>query len=291
MLRRDRPVLVADGDHQGAAAAAMHISLGRVLDAARERRATLTPEVAGYVILLAARQLGAEPSRVSASTVLLDEAGDVHVERGPAASQLEVELALRGLLAASIALCSSPPPAIIAVAERDASGDLRALLAELSAALIPINHSAAHRALARLYREARRVVSQLPVSAVPFDVARSSEPAPSPEELDIDVMIEPEAAGGPAELGVASSAQDERVAADESVDHRTPSRGAPWLDRPSFEPPRTLVRSDLQQLLRAFLPEARSPEPMLRTLRDMIALELRAPEARGDAAGVAAVPR
>src|SRR6187549_3099981 len=111
----------------------MHISLDRVLEAARERRATLTPEVAGYVILLAARQLGAERSRVSAQSVLLDEAGDVFVERASAASELDIETVLRQLLSALIALCSSPPPAIVAVAERGASGDLGGLVAELSA--------------------------------------------------------------------------------------------------------------------------------------------------------------
>ena len=168
----------------------MDISLGRVLEAARERRATLTPEVAGYVILLATRQVEGDHARVSADSVLLDEAGDVLVVRDDVASERSVEAALRGLLGALVGLCASPPPAIAAVASREASGDLRALGDELSAALIPINHAAAHRALARLYRETRRAQGHVTDIALP----PISEQRPEPEggELEIDVVVEGE---------------------------------------------------------------------------------------------------
>lgn len=333
----------------------MNISLGRVLEAARERRATLTPEVAGYVILLAAQQLGAERSRVSEHSVLLDETGDVLVERAAAASELDIEAVLRALLGALIALCSSPPPAIAAVAGRAARGDLRELVAELSAALIPINHSAAHRALARLYREARRADGHAPDAPLPSIRERSAQPAlvplPAPEPaepdldaIDIEVELESDAAAttdapelAPPELAQAASepalpapeppAPLEELPPDAAelapplglepplpafvaeispeflprdllapqlptgaapID---PGPGAPLISMhdgdapappdeelrlvPAAAAPRwTAARSDVQQLLDAFLAETRSAEHVLRVLRDMIGLEL-----------------
>jgi hypothetical protein len=332
----------------------MDISLDRVLEAARERRATLTPEVAGYVILLAAQQLGAERSPVSAHSVLLDETGDVRVERASAVSELDIETALRELLGTLIAVCSSPPPAIVAVAERGASGDLRALVAELSAALIPINHSAAHRALARLYREARRADGHVTDVSLPPIVERSARaepvPAPMPEaepgELDIDVVVEAEAAAAapdalpsqppPATEEVAANAAEVEpqhpcselgpppiFAAEIGLDPLPRDLLAPELPTrdpgthdggvaepvishvddaaapdeelrfvlPAAAPRWTEARSDVEQLLAAFLAETRSVEHMLRVLRDMIGLELRSH--RGgplDAASSLAVP-
>lgn len=334
----------------------MDISLDRVLEAARERRATLTPEVAGYVLLLAAQQLGAERSPVSARSVLLDETGGVHVERAAAVSELDIETALRELLGALIAVCSSPPPAIVAVAERGAAGDLRGLIAELSAALIPINHSAAHRALARLYREARRAegrVRDVPLPAIVEQSARAEPtaaraPVPraeQPGELDIDVVVEAEpAAAAPDALPSQSPRAIEEVPANAAelepqhanaelgppptfaaeiapeplprdllapelptrepgiqdvgavelvishADAGVPDAG-PQLVLPAAAPRWTEARSDVEQLLAAFLAETRSIEHMLRVLRDMIGLELRSHgDAPLDAASSVAVP-
>jgi hypothetical protein len=334
----------------------MDISLDRVLEAARERRATLTPEVAGYVILLAAQQLGAERSPVSAHSVLLDETGEVRVERASAVSELDIETALRQLLRALIAVCSSPPPAIVAVAERGASGDLRGLVAELSAALIPINHSAAHRALARLYREARRADGHMTDVSLPPIVERGaraepvSAPVPVPEaepgDFDIDVVVEAEAAAaapdalpsqpppaieevparagepeplhvsselGPPPIFTAEIAPDplprdllapelptrdpgvhDGGAAEPVISH-VDAAGAPDEEprfcMPAAAPRWSEARSDVQQLLAAFLPETRSVEHMLRVLRDMIGLDLRSHrDAPLDPAASAAVP-
>jgi hypothetical protein len=314
----------------------MPISLGRVLEAARERRATLTPEVAGYVILLAAQQLAVECCRVSAQSVLLDETGDVLVERASGASELETEAVLRGLLGALIAVCRLPPPAIVAVSERAPSGDLRGLVAELSAALIPINHSAAHRAIARLHRETRRADGRATDAALASIAERSAEPAASPvpvvpvalplaepAELDIDVVVEPEATAvseaaplpepptlvreeapeplprdllapelptrapglpqGAAYEPVISRASEESPAShDDELPLELPAAARRWAE----------ARSDLEPLLRAFLAETRSVEPMLRTLREMIGLELRPHRDEPvDGASSAAVPR
>jgi hypothetical protein len=154
------------------------ISLDLVMDAARRRLATLTPEVAGYVVLLAARDLEFRPHHISAETLVLGEAGDVHALPSEPATAAEVESALRGVLARLVALAPSPAPAITAVAERDTSGELGAFAAELSAALIPINHAAARRALARLYRETWRDRAGAQASA---DLDEGREVASAPE--------------------------------------------------------------------------------------------------------------
>jgi hypothetical protein len=317
------------------------------------RPATLTPEVAGYVILLAAQQLAAERSRVSAHAVLLDAAGGVHVERGGAASELEIETVLRALLGDLIALCSSPPPAIRAVTEREPSGDLRALVGELMAALIPINHAAAHRALARLYREARRAEGLGAHLAPPAIAARpeAAEAAPrerraEPAELDIDVVVESEPGTLAPEMPLPPQPA-EAVPPPEALpseQHRAapevrpiPEQAPSWsqapardllapelptaapgirlladeasssdvdagvtgeagdglvLELPPARPRWTETRSDVQQLLAAFLIETRSVDHMLGALREMIGLEVR-PRADAPVASepTGAVPR
>ena len=136
--------------------ASMEISLDLVTEAARRRLAAVTPEVAGYIVLLATRALEERLFRVSASSFALSETGEVRAHPEGRMSESEVEAALRDLLASLLSLSPSPSPAVVAVAERAESHGLRALTAELTAALIPINHAAAQRALARLFRETRR---------------------------------------------------------------------------------------------------------------------------------------
>jgi hypothetical protein len=266
------------------------------------------------VILLAAQQLAAQRSGVSAQSVLLDETGDVLVEPAPAASELDIETVLRELLRALIAVCSSPPPAIAAVAERGANGDLRGLIAELSAALIPINHSAAHRALARLFREARRADGHATEMALPPIAERSPQPVPvsapvfavEPSELDIDVVVEPDVAAaapdvvapqppptieehplprdllapdlptrdpGMAAGGVVEAIISEPIISQRDGEDPLEPDEEPRLVLPAAGPRWTEARSDVRQLLDAFLAETRSVDHMLRVLRDMIGLD------------------
>jgi hypothetical protein len=197
----------------------MFISLDSVVEAARQRLAALTPEVAGYVVLMAARRLEARPSRVSPSNILLTDAGDVQCRPDSAASELDAEAALRGVLGTLLELSPSPVPAITDVAEGSGSGSLSALAEELSAALIPINHAAARRALARLYRETFRARGSALDAVAWADSAAELAPEPSPpeltakpppvapviagdrsNELDIDVDVEPEPMAAVSEL-------------------------------------------------------------------------------------------
>src|SRR5688572_24145293 len=134
----------------------MEIALSTVIDAARLRLAAVTAEAAGYVVLLAVQQVVGAPRRVGSESVFLSDAGDVRVQGSAVAGAHEVELDLRQLLASLVALSQSTPPALKAAAERVAGGGLGGLASELLAALIPLNHAAARRALARLYREAQK---------------------------------------------------------------------------------------------------------------------------------------
>jgi hypothetical protein len=170
----------------------MFISLDSVVEAARRRLAALTPEVAGYVVLLAARRLAARPSRVSPSGILLTDGGDVVCPPDALVPELEVEAGLRGVLQTLLELSPSPVPAISAVALGGSAGSLSGFAQELSAALIPINHAAAQRALARLYRETLRAGGANLESAP----ARESPGAAAAEPMP----VRPVAEVSPAEL-------------------------------------------------------------------------------------------
>jgi hypothetical protein len=178
----------------------MEISLDLVTEAARRRLAAVTPEVAGYIVLLATRALQERLFRVSAASFALSETGEVRAHPEGRMSESEVEAALRDLLASLLSLSPSPSPAVVAVAERAESAGLRALSAELTAALIPINHAAAQRALARLFRETRRArdVVEADVEPPPEQPEAPVLPgvpttgvAPRADvELDIDVELD-----------------------------------------------------------------------------------------------------
>lgn len=278
----------------------MDLSLDLVIEAARRRRAAITPEGAGYIVLLATQQLIEHPCRVLPADLLLQDDGEVRVRALPRASEPDVEAALRTLLATLLALSATPAPAISAVVERDGGAGLRALASELSAALIPINHAAARRALARLYRETRKAGSfggehvptaaAAPAATVGALVGALRAPSVAGEawpELDIDVEI------------VREVAQAERVAAlpipsapelresqpsglASSAPHAPEERDVPppgAVERTNLvhpaadaEVPSPSCRSNIRELLASYLAQTRAEEPMTRALRDMIGL-------------------
>jgi hypothetical protein len=254
----------------------MFISLDSVVEAARRRLAAVTPEVAGYAVLLATRSLEPRPSRLSLEGVLLTDEGDVQIRPGQATSELGLEIDLRALLATLLELSPSPVPAISAVAERSPTGSVAAFSAELSAALIPINHAAARRALARVYREtvrARGLAVDMPEPAArleehPSGVDLTAAPPPvapvSPvaavREIDIEVDLEADPES------VLSRSADQPPPPVEWVGAtRRHASGA--NDRGPDQ------RSDVRELLRLFLCDTRSDERMRRTLRAMIELD------------------
>ena len=112
----------------------MEITLSKVVEAARQRRAAVTAEGGGYIVLLALQQLANSPRQITAELIGLTAAGEIELGPSPPAQPREVETQLRQLLTALLCLPQSAPPALRAAGERAAIGDLAALEAELSAA-------------------------------------------------------------------------------------------------------------------------------------------------------------
>ena len=69
----------------------------------------------------------------------------------------DAETSVRAILAKLLEASGSATPALTASAKRKPGAGLPALVAELEAALIPVNRAAGRRALARLAREVKRV--------------------------------------------------------------------------------------------------------------------------------------
>jgi hypothetical protein len=159
----------------------MQVRLSEITLAARHRLAPLTAEVAGYIVWLATAEALAEPRAVSAERIGITALGEVTLAAGDVEPALASERELRQLLSCLLGLCRSGTPALLRAAARNAIGDLEALQAELGAALIPINHAASQRALARLYRETDRARAELagPVVIVE-DEPEPIEDAPTP---------------------------------------------------------------------------------------------------------------
>jgi fructose-specific component phosphotransferase system IIB-like protein len=154
----------------------MEITLSRVVEAARQRRAAVTPEAGGYIVLLVVQRLATGPRQVTPEHIELTASGEIVIGTSAPAEPLEAERGLRRLLGSLLSLSHSAPPALKAAGQRVAAGSLAALEAELMAALIPINHAASGRALARLYRETQRATRA--VGAAPGDSEHGS-PVPS----------------------------------------------------------------------------------------------------------------
>src|SRR4051812_30083144 len=104
----------------------MEVTLSRVIEAARQRRAAVTAEVAGHIVLLALRSVADQPQQVSFETLQLSAEGEVVVLASGAADGIECERELRALLGALLGLSQSAPPALEAASVRAPSGDLSA---------------------------------------------------------------------------------------------------------------------------------------------------------------------
>jgi hypothetical protein len=277
----------------------MEISLDLVTEAARRRLAAVSPEVAGYIVLLATRALEERLFRVSATNFALSETGEVRAHPEGCMSESEVEAALRDLLASLLSLSPSPSPSVVAVARRAESTGLRALTAELTAALIPINHAAAQRALARLFRETRRAREfvEAPVRPAPAEPVEPPEPseaaqvrttggAPPNSSPDAELEIDVEVDAGPTSTAPAAIAPPpsdeldeperplERRMDDAPADADGASRAGASVSLEA-DVVRTDVRSDLDTLLGAFLAHTRSEAAMTLALRRLVGLEPR----------------
>ncbi|HET7540764.1 MAG TPA: hypothetical protein VFK05_12855 [Polyangiaceae bacterium] len=176
----------------------MSVTLSEVKRAARAHRAPLAGESAGYLVLAIADQVLQAPRLVQAEEVQLSEDGALRVLAGRASSEEDAELSLRGALDQLLLVASSGSAALTRASRRTAPVGLASLVRELEAALIPVNRSAARRALSRLHRETTRALqsgnlpedeppkaaeSAAALIAQPLAPAKPAVPATPPTEL------------------------------------------------------------------------------------------------------------
>jgi hypothetical protein len=170
---------------------ATDVKVSEVIDAARRGRALLAPEIAGYLVLGAADQLARAPALLDEHRCgVLVEGGRVVLAPSPPSSAIDSERTLRDLLKRLLEAASGRAPALYAVANGPAKGNVAVLVAELESALIPVNRSAAGRALSRLARDAVRARSkrgdQPPESPKP---PPAIDPLPA-YEIEADDVVE-----------------------------------------------------------------------------------------------------
>jgi hypothetical protein len=138
------------------------VSLLEIFAAARAHAAPLAAESAGYLLLAVADHVAVAPREVRADDVELGSDGSVRLRASRACAVAEggAEHALRRLLGRALEVSSSVGPGLRRAALRREVVGLEQLVRELETALIPVNRSAAKRALSRLYRETDRARAQ-----------------------------------------------------------------------------------------------------------------------------------
>jgi hypothetical protein len=136
----------------------MSVSIAEILRGAAVHAVPLTGECAGYLVLAAADQALTAPRQVDAAELHLLDDGSVRAVGTRACSEVDAERDLRQLLDRLLSSASSVTPALLRAGRRAPGAGMAPLLREIERALIPVNRSAARRALARLEREAARAV-------------------------------------------------------------------------------------------------------------------------------------
>ena len=169
----------------------MSVTVDEILNAARVGAASLTGETAGYLVLSAADGVSESSGRLLPSGVLLAEDGTLIAGRLAVGSAVDLEADLRALLARMLSHSRQGVPALLRVARpmeaTEARGIVR-LVGEIEAALIPVNRSAARRALSRLHRDVVRA------KAAGKLLSEAPEPIAAPENPVLAVPVVPAAA-------------------------------------------------------------------------------------------------
>jgi hypothetical protein len=218
--------------HQGGAVRIETVTLLEVIAAAHARHASLVPESAGYLVLGVGQASGGLPLRVEPASVLLSTEGVVSLT-GPK-EQLADDLCARRLqtiLATLLAASQGSGAALHAALNAAETGppELTALYRVVAKALIPLNRSAAKRALARLARETAKAKSD---GLLDLEELVLEEPAESCKEAEAsdDGSDEPVAAADvPTESKLAGSGSDEDAQAA-AKDDEEDTREAPTPD-------------------------------------------------------------
>ena len=154
----------------------MNSSLEHVLIAARQRRAPVSAETAGYLALAVADALVAAPAQVQPDQVLLAPEGAVQLSsslrRGDSAAAAQ---SVRALLLQLLEVAAGSSPSLLACAQQTSRGGVPELIEQLEAALIPVNRDAARRTIGRLARETHRAMESLQ-DVPPVQVQRRPQP-------------------------------------------------------------------------------------------------------------------
>jgi hypothetical protein len=164
------------------------VTLDEVFAAAAVRAASLVPETSGYLALAVCDATSRLPFTVDDRLVMLTTEGNVGItKRGEVIPARQAVQNLRATLARllSVATGTSMPSLTATARPRDESDrGLDGLVAEIEAALIPVNRSAARRALARLARETIKAKEsgRLKRQSAPRPAA-APRPAPAPSPL------------------------------------------------------------------------------------------------------------
>ena len=161
------------------------VTLEEVFSVVGSKRVPLAPELAGYLALDIAENLGDAAGSVDAARVYIGEEGTVAVVKPRQSSPGDAEASLRRLLGKRLEAGGAQTPSLAAVAKKAAGGGVPALVEELEAALIPVNRAAGRRALARLAREVKRVTARIGRNAsIPATEERRPGSAPPVAEVE-----------------------------------------------------------------------------------------------------------
>ncbi len=170
----------------------MSVTLSEVKRAARAHRAPLAGESAGYLVLALADQVLSSPRLIAAGDIELTDDGGLRVLRGQASSEADAELSLRRALDGLLFVASSGSAALMRAGRRVSPVGLPGLVRELEAALIPVNRSAARRALARLQRETARALANGTLPAEEPDLPEPAVEHAAPISEPVASFSEPE---------------------------------------------------------------------------------------------------
>jgi hypothetical protein len=212
------------------------------------KRVPLAPELAGYLVLGIADGTEAGTGPVDPKTVFISEEGTVVLVR-PKRDLVDgdTEASVRALLARLLEASGSATPALNTAATRRAGHGLPALVEELEAALIPVNRAAGRRALARLAREAKRVVYGIGRNASvppppPADiVGPASSLSTSPHELsNLALPSEDSNERDGVEEMLSSPERAPAATGPRRTDSVPPPAGAPSSSKPPVEPSRDI---------------------------------------------------
>jgi hypothetical protein len=134
------------------------VTLDEVFTVVATKRVPLAPELAGYLVLELAEHADPSGGDIDPKSVFVGEEGTVALVKPKREGACgDPEASIRAALARLLDASGSQTPALAVASKRKSGSGLVALAEELEAALIPVNRSAARRALARLAREVKRV--------------------------------------------------------------------------------------------------------------------------------------